>query len=382
MAALRNWIPSFLKPFLRFIYYKQERVKVFRERNVRKVQDERLKHYDAAARKLVLFLVAGAEYDTGTDKISGGIISIVSLCEESAKLKTVHGAEVIMCTFPGSYLLAKHTQFKNETDVFRYDQLQPYFEQAGEVLVHVAEYLGKSLRVGMEQGKFNWLRSMSQLHINILNQNIRLMPAVEELQKLKSYARTVTCTTAHQQYCTPYYRQLYRVPLHKFSVWISPEKYHYKAYTDKENLMIVSPDEHPAKEEILSKLSSIPGLHLQIIQNLTYEQYKEVISKAKWSLTFGEGLDGYLIEPIFSGAIGFAIFNEEFFTEDFKDWPTLYKSAEEMGAKIVSDITMLNTKEDFTHRQTKQFDLCARHYSQWQYFQNIEAFYKKQYTFK
>ena len=98
--------------------------------------------------------------------------------------------------------------------------------------------------------------------------------------------------------------------------------------------MVVSPDPHPAKEAVMDLLNSVTGLRIQVIQNLTYEQYKELISRARWSLTFGEGLDGYFIEPVFSGSVSFAVYNEEFFTQDFKPLSTVYSSYEELLKRI------------------------------------------------
>jgi len=66
------------------------------------------------------------------------------------------------------------------------------------------------------------------------------------------------------------------------------------------------------KEAVLGELKQVAGLSVQIIRNLTYDQYKSLVSRAKWALTFGEGLDGYFIEPVFSGAIAFAVYNEQF----------------------------------------------------------------------
>jgi hypothetical protein len=381
MKQERDWIPNFIKPFLRFIRYKQERKKIFREVIIRRTQDEKIKSYNSTTKKLILFLVQGADYDTGTDKISGGSISIVSLCEESKKLHSLHEAEVIMCTFPGQHLLARHTQFKNDVDIFRYEQLEFYFPKVEELLLHIPEFMCEHVNKMVAQNKFSWLKKINHVQINILNQNIRFMPTVAEVNVMKRYASMVTATTAHQQYCTPYYRDLYQMPLHKFSVWISPEKYIYKGYKDKQNLMIISPDAHPKKKEILDSLAKVPGLQLQIIQGLTYEQYKETIANAKWSLTFGEGLDGYLIEPIFSGAIGFAVFNDEFFTSDFASWQTLYTSLDVLHEKIIDDMNRLDEARIFESYQKQQFELCAAYYSEKEYRQNIIAFYKKEYTY-
>lgn len=379
--TIRSFIPNFIKPLIRFLVYEQERRKVFRERKIKALQDTQLKQLDSTASRLILFLIPGADYDTGTETISGGIISIVSLCEESAKLREVHGAEVLLCTFPGQHLLAKHTQFKNESAVFRFDQLPDYFSVAEEVLVHIPEYLVGRFVMLTRNGEFNWLRNLKSVHINILNQNIRLMPLPEELLELKLCSNKRTITTAHQQYCTQYYRDLYKLPLHKFSVWMSPEKYLFKAFEEKSELIVVSPDPHPLKEELLKKISEQAQLKVLIIQNLTYERYKEVIAEARWALTFGEGLDGYFIEPVFSGAIGFGVFNSDFFTSDFKELTTIYPSLEQLSESIIEDIFRLRDEKKFNAYQRKQFDLCAKHYSKEVYERNILEFYQGRYTY-
>jgi hypothetical protein len=58
---------------------------------------------------------------------------------------------------------------------------------------------------------------------------------------------------------------------------------------------------------------------------MTYQEYKATISKAKWALTFGEGLDGYFVEPIFSGDSSFSVYNPSFFIEDSWSLRTVYR---------------------------------------------------------
>jgi hypothetical protein len=50
---------------------------------------------------------------------------------------------------------------------------------------------------------------------------------------------------------------------------------------------------------------------------------KRCVSPAKWSLTFGEGLDGYFAATIFSGGNSLAVFNERFFTPAFATMQTV-----------------------------------------------------------
>jgi hypothetical protein len=375
-------IPAFVKDPIRFLVSTKERKKVLTENRVRKQQDKAIQQLDASAKKLIVFLVPGADRETGTDKISGGVMSIVSLCEESADMKSIHQAEVVLCTLPNEYILFRHTQFKNHTDVFRFSQLRQYFKKAEEILFHLPEFTCSYFLEYINDSDRKWLQQLGKVHINILNQNIRLMPGADIISKLKKLAGLVTITTAHQRYCNPQYREEYGIPLHKFSVWISPEKYAFTPYREKENLLVVSPDLHPAKQDILDKLLAVPGLTVQVIQALTYEQYKATITRAKWALTFGEGLDGYIIEPIFSGAVGFAVYNEDFFTPDFKGMETIYPSHEELSRLMISDMERLDNEKDFTAYQQTQFTLCAKYYSHEQYQENIRDFYEEKYTFK
>jgi len=380
--ALRKLIPSFIRPVIRVFYYKQERARIFRELKIRDKQDELIKNYDPDTQKLIVFMVQGADRENGRDKISGGAISIVSLCEESGLINNIHDAPVIMCTLPNQYLMLKHTQFNNNTHVYRFSQLSRYFRELEQIIIHIPEYLCSYFMDNLKTKDKKWLASISHVHINVMNQNVKVMPEVAIVQKLKTIASKVTSTTAHQQYCTQYYRSYYDIPIHKFSVWISPEKYLFTPYKGKENLMVVSPDLHPLKEKVLTKLKEEKDLRIQIIQNLTYEEYKKTISKAKWAVTFGEGLDGYFIEPVFSGAIGFAVYNEDFFTDDFKELETVYSSYEELLSNIANSIEQFDCEQKFNAYQQKQFSVCARHYSHEEYRRNIAEFYKGNYTFQ
>ena len=379
---ISNISPESIKKVYRLFRYPNERKKFIREIGIRKKQDELFKqHYRPDTVKLIIFIVPGADWATGKDTVSGGVMSIVSICEETSAMKDAEGFATIMCTLSGDHLMLKHHNFDNNTIVYRFSQIISYFKQVKEILIHVPEYMTLHFMELLSKAEKYWLREKVLFHINIMNQNIRLMPEPLVIDQVRKLGGTVTITTAHQKYCSPYYRAYFGVPIHKLSVWISPEQYNFKIWEEKENLMVVSPDGHPEKEIILKKLASVKGLTIQIIQGLTYKEYKELISRAKWTLTFGEGLDGYLIEPVFSGAIGFAVYNEIFFTPDFKEQHTVYESMEALIAQINTDITALNNQTAFVAYQQQQYDLCAKYYSKAQYIKNIAAFYKGEYTY-
>jgi len=381
ITTIKKLIPGFLKPVLRYAVSPVYRKHLKREKGIISQQDMNITGFDGSAKKLIIFLVPGANIISGKDEISGGVISIVSLCEESAALKEVHGAEVVLCTFPKALLLLKHTQFDNHTNVYRFSQVPEYFVNCEEIIIHLPELYVTAFNDSLSSRERDWLRSRKFRHLNILNQSIQLMPAPEVVTALNLFFDLVTITTAHQQYCNEHYRKYYNVPLHKFSVWISPEKYTSRNFAEKENLVIVSPDEHPLKQHIIEKLNTA-GLKAQVIRNLTYRQYKEVINRAKWSITFGEGLDGYFIEPVFSGAISFAVYNTSFFTPEFKNLNTVFESYEQMSEELIGKMSAFDNEEIYNEVQGKEYALCSALYSHATYLKNIELFYKKEYTYR
>lgn len=371
-----------LKYSYRLIRYKNQWKKLLREARIQTLQNRGIRQsYSATAENLIVFIVPGANWTTGKDAISGGVMSIVSICEETVKLEAEHKAQTIMCTLRNDHLLWRHEMFENETYVFRFSQIERYFKSIRKILIHIPEYMVDSFYQSLTASSWCFLNSASEVNINILNQNIRLMPKKEALDKFKKHFASVTITTAHQKYCSLAFREHFGCPLHKLSVWISPEQYIFKQWQEKSNILIVSPDFHPLKENIIAALKGIKNLEVKIIHNLTYEKYKELISTAKWSVTFGEGLDGYFIEPAFSGALSFAVFNKEFFTSDFECLPTVYPSYEVLAQRIVEDILNYDKKAVFEALQKQQFAICASYYSKKTYKENILQFYQGNFTY-
>jgi hypothetical protein len=381
VKLVRKHLHPSLKQVARFVCYADERRRFFREVQLKKRQDELIKRYNKDATKLIVFLVPGADRKTGKDTISGGVTSLVSLCEESAKLQGIHGAEVVMCVYPRDFLLLKHENFENSVDVLRFEQLPRYFPKLVSLMIHIPEMFVPHFYSRLFKDEVKWLSQIESVHVNIINANILLMPPPDVIKEFKVIFPKLTITAAHSKYCTPYYRNLYGVPLHKFSAWISPEQYDFVAYKEKENVIVVSPDEHPYREKILQLLHRRGNLEVVVLQNLSYKLFKEIIGKAKWALTFGEGLDGYILEPIFSGTVAFAVYNNDFFTPDFKCANGIYNSYEEMAQRLSQDLTQLDSEIAYPEFQREQYSLCAKHYDFAAYQQNIRLFFEGRYTY-
>lgn len=371
-----------LNPTFRMIFsLKKSIIRMLRRFTVKqltiKLSQKRLlaECYPRNAEKLIIFLTPG--YDV----VNGGILSISSIYGETVKLKHIHGAEVIMCTIPGHPLLLRYTQFKNQNYMYGFSQVLSYFQNLHSLMIHIPECRIDQFLRGISDKDHSKIIRIENVDINIMIQNIEALCSMRDIDELRKLGR-LTCTTAHEQYATSQMRERLGFPLHKLSVWASPEQYNRVEYGQKEELMIVSPDAHPQKPEVLSLISrQFPRLRIKIIKNLTYEKYRDVISQAKWALTFGEGLDGYFIETIFSGGVSFSSFNSMFFTEDFNSLRTVYDSYDIMLEKICSDISALDNETDYTGYQNKQHEMCSKYYSYEQYIRNLELFYKGEYTY-
>jgi hypothetical protein len=331
-------------------------------------------NYDPKAENLIIFL------SPGEDVSVGGILSITAIYEETKKLKSLHHSEVIMCTTPGDPLLIRYTKFKNQNYILRFSKVLAYFKNLKRVIIHIPELAVKQFQEKITPQDRHRLAKIEKLQINILIQNIELLSPIKYIKELKKIGK-VTCTTNHEKYSTSEMRQKLDIPLHFLSWFLSQEQYINRKYADKKDLMIISPDPHPMRKEIIKHLETqLTNTTMQVIQNLTYEEYKELISWAKWGLTFGEGIDGYFVETAFSGGISFAIHKPAFFTEDFRALRTVYADGKTMKTNIVKDIKAFDNPKAFTAYNQEEFELCAKYFNHEQYAKSIKAFYEEKYT--
>lgn len=319
--------------------------------------------------RLIIFLTPGQ------DGVSGGIMSIVSLYEETRRLKAIHGAECILCSLPSNHPpLLRYTKFQNDAPLFDYHDALSYFTRTKEILVHVPEYAIKLYVANLTSKEVRKIKKRHTCH-NVMLQNIDMVQ-FEHFGLLRKLGKT-TCTTAHLAYSGQDTAALARCPIQQLSVFISPEKYRRVEYAEKCNILMVSSDPHPARATILERIhDELPELEIRVVQGMSYSEYKELISQAKWALTFGEGLDGYFIETVFSGGVSFAAYNERFFTIDFRDLETVFTSYDDFAENLISTIRRLDHPFAFQACQQEMFELCRSHYDHGRYVENIAAYYR------
>jgi len=325
------------------------------------------------ARRLIVFLTPGF------DGPSGGIISIASIYRESAAIRRLHQSRVAICTIPGEPPLLKYTWFKNRNYLLDLETLLNRCKYLEYLLIHIPEYAVNQMSdwLGSHRSK---LENIKEVHLNVMVQHIDIMRS-QDLNGLARFGK-VTCTTAHEAYTNAATRDALGVSLHRLSCCNGPERYTLTDYTQKQALLIVSHDEHPLKETVILAIKrECPELEIQVIQNLTFEEYLAVVQRAKWSLTFGEGLDSYFCDPVFCGGVSFAVFNERFFTSQFAKLETVYPSWEVLMEKLTADLKRLDEPEAYKRCWKQAWDLLDDLYSTERFRENLRSFYRGEYTF-
>ena len=324
-------------------------------------------------RRLIIFLTPGF------NNPSGGTLSIAWTYRESQLISDLHGAKVALCTIPGEPPLLKYTWFRNSNYLLDLEALLNRCNELDYLLIHIPEYVVNVVADWLDSHEPN-LRNIKELHLNVLVQHIDMIEG-QDLKRLARFGK-VTCTTAHEAYSNAATREALGVSLHRLSCCNGPERYTLSRYEDKQPLLMVGHDQHPLKEKVIAGIrKALPSLPIQVIQGLTFEEYLEVARRAKWSLTFGEGLDSYFSDPVFSGGVSFAVYNERFFTPAFAKLETVYPSWDVLIDRITTDLQRLDEPVAYKRCWRAAWDILNDLYSVERFRANLRAFYRGEYTF-
>jgi hypothetical protein len=327
----------------------------------------------SGTRRLIIFLTPGF------DGPSGGTLSIAWTYRESQLLGDLHGAKVAICTIPGEPPLLKYTWFENSNYLLDLEGLLNRCSELDYLLIHIPEYAVNQMAEWLASYEPK-LRGVKELHLNVLVQHIDIMRG-QDLNRLTRFGK-VTCTTAHEAYSNAATREALGVSLHRLSCCNGPERYTLSRYEDKQPLLMVGHDKHPLKEEVIAEISkALPSLQIQVIQGLKFEEYLDVARRAKWSLTFGEGLDSYFSDPVFCGGVSFAVYNERFFTPAFAELETVYPSWGVLRDRITTDIQRFDEPVAYQRCWRAAWDILNDLYSVERFRANLRSFYRGEYTF-
>ena len=329
------------------------------------------------ARKIILFLTPPEV------KINGGVMSIYSLCEESRKINP--DSVCIISTYPNAkFTYASNDKFPNNEKIYRFSQIIDNCENLSELIIHIPEYYSKDFYSDLNKKDKLFLKSVKNIHLNILNQNIDVMPKPQELQDLYKITDNITQTIAHNRCATQEICNYWQIPTHFLSVDIPLNKFKKYNFADKEKIIVLSNDINEYKDKVTELLKKdLPEFKIVVVENLSFPQYMELIAKAYFVLSLGEGFDGYFIQPQYVGSLGFAVYNDDFFPSDeWKNLTNVYQNYFDLLSRISRDIKRLSNDSNLYYKTIDDcLDKLSEIYNRDKRNDNLARFYRKEYDF-
>lgn len=341
-----------------------------------KQQDQAFLKVNSKATQVVVFVVIPAPV------ITGGLRSIVSLYRAaSAILKSTKTAVVFM-TYPSPETHYRNELLKEMFPIFRFSQIL-LFKNAQQILIHLPEMYAATFFRDLSP-EYKAFISSRDTHINILNQNIELMPCYEQFSNLHEISKKITQTTAHDKSNSQRVCDAYRVPLHHFSVYIDLLKYKKLNFSKRKKVILVSHDGHQRKNEILEKMKfNLQDYEIKVIGEMPFDACMNLTGATLFSMTFGEGFDGYLIHGAYMGNLCFCVYNDTFFPDDsFLELENVYESYQQMLDCISEDIRKYSMDEKLYHSIiAKNVEKMNIYYSYDKFVDNQKRFYQGKYDY-
>ncbi len=330
------------------------------------------------AKSIIVIMVP--EHNT----MSGGIYSLFSIAKAIYDMRRKHDYEVVLMTRPNkpdiTYL--RQVNFRNYEDVFRFSQILRC-KMAEKIYLCIPEYSTPDFFDNLDIQLIEYLRTRKELYINIMNQNIDLMPEREEFQGLFHLgAREVTQSVAHHAYFNQDRADRYNLPTLLLPAYTDLSGYPALDLREKEKLVIYSPDELPHRKPVLEALEKqLEGYELLEVKDITFDTFMDLATRCMFSITFGEGFDGYIAQPIYQGGIGFACYREEYFpSSNLKNLANIFDDEEDMIKNIVARIYEFE-KDEALYRDTnkKMLDIYNSLYSKQDYLERTLKLVKREF---
>lgn len=314
------------------------------------------------AKKLNIF------FNVADDCIAGGMLSINRFVDNSIKLQEQYQFTVVVSGVPQNNPVVEYSFFEGRLPMVDFQYITTILKPK-EVIINLPEVFVTIFLNQLTSSQAMWLKTIHKLQINILNQNDLLMPSPVTVNECKLLADSVTITMAHERYCTQSIADRYNVAVSTLTPFL-PDFYRLN-YQQKENIIVLSPDndvftnsEYNKKLLIKKITTNLPSYKVVIIKHpMKFEHYKEIIAKAKFTITFGEGYDGYFIEPYLSNSIAFAVYNSIFFPKEFSDMPTVYNSIGDLFENLVQDIVKYDSDVSLYERTSHLLESIIQKYT-------------------
>lgn len=293
------------------------------------------------AKKLAIF------FNVARDLVGGGMLSINRFVRNSGYLEPETGYQTAVSGVPLGRMAVAYSKFEAALPQIEFRYLAE-LDEVQDVVLFIPEVFAAQFAHDLSPLERSWLLSRSSLRIVVMNQNNDYLPAPEVLQRaLFPLTLDVTITTAHKRYCTARNASRYQIPFTQLTPFLPAME--QRSFSQKDRIFMLSPDTIPSghhgvtREEVVEALTAkLPGFKFVTVENLSLSQYLDLASRAMFSLTFGEGMDGYYIEPILSGGMSFAVYNSTFFPDHFQNkcgvfasWKTLLDRLPELVNELL-----------------------------------------------
>ena len=333
-------------------------------------------------------------FSVARDLIGGGLLSINRFVENTKPLCEKFNFDLIVSGLPLSNAAIRHTMFEPALDMIDFNYIVKYLKP-DKAVIHLPEVFVEPFLEEVTQEQIMWMKTIPNLQINIMDQNNDLMPPPQALERIPTgkypivtyLTDNVTITVAHKGYCTQEMANKYNMPVSMLTPFL-PEFYRTE-FEQKENIIVLSPDNDVftgskiTRQNIIEKIKTkLPEFEIITIENMSLEKYKQTITKAKFAITFGEGYDGYFVEPYLSNSIAFAVYNSTYFPSDFKHVSTVYKNTDKLCENIVSDIKKYNSDPETYKNLQKNVEKLIRKYTNNEISkEDLERFFRREYSF-
>lgn len=290
--------------------------------------------------------------------MSGGIYSFFSIANHMHAMKRIHGYDVLVMTRPNEsgHTFLRLSAFRNAETVYRLEQLL-LCDMVEELYLHIPEYSAHNFCDLLSPELLKYLKSRKKLYINIMNQNITLMPEPAELKNLRELTPEISQSVAHHAYFGQEFADRYGLPTLLLPAYTDLSSYPGSSFEEKRKLIIYSKDEAPHRNTCLNILKREFGNYEQIeIRDMSFDRYMQLATDCQFSISFGEGFDGYIAQPVHQGGIGLTVYRKEFFPSDhFLNYYNIFRSQEEMVEELALRIRRLSSDPQLYKSLNRQF---------------------------
>lgn len=347
-------------------------------------------YYPNQIEKLVVFLVPYPP------TICGGLRMTYKLSEEFRKLNSDSKTLILNATFPSRWTYSHNPYLHHNGMVFRYSQIAKEFHSLTSLEIYLPECMSDKFYSALTLDEILYLKKIPNLKLFIFNQNPSFLPPSDRLNSLYELTDDIvevcdTLGTITQDRCNEY-----GYPIHYLPVLLEQADYKRKTHAEKENTIVLSNDcctfgKEPTPENIaagkklrqnvIDKLTTeLPEFKQIVVQNMKYEDYKNLISNSKYTITFGEGFDLYYTESTLSGSIVFTVYYDFVANKSLLNYDNIFVDYSEMAEKIVDVIKEYERNPEKYTKDNRELSESILQKIGSRYHEDIIKLYRGEYT--